>query len=230
MKARQIAEHIGQLSERLQQQQQQSVDAEEGGVCGWACRAFRSVELPAIAVRDYTLRLLVVSEKGDDGNSPEGTMACVLLDRLERARCMRVGPFTAHRLFLAALLVSIKFLHDGAGGIFCGVGVRGGARTLMLTLAALGGVTVAELTQLEAAFLMLSSFDLIVDPAEYYFFAAQCQRAQLKREYFALSELLPPIAAAPATTPGWRVHHSSDAKCCRLLALESPSPVRAGAW
>eukprot|EP01105_Mastigella_eilhardi_P023454 TRINITY_DN5911_c0_g1_i2.p1 TRINITY_DN5911_c0_g1~~TRINITY_DN5911_c0_g1_i2.p1 ORF type:complete len:274 (-),score=91.89 TRINITY_DN5911_c0_g1_i2:313-1134(-) len=105
-------------------------------------------------------------EEGEESGRTEGAVACLLAERLANNASFlsgaRLTPRHAHRLFLAATVVAVKLLHDDCG------------RDLMRCAAVLGGVCAREVALLEVAFLMLTTFDVMVYPGELYAFCERC--------------------------------------------------------
>eukprot|EP01105_Mastigella_eilhardi_P007391 TRINITY_DN18856_c0_g1_i1.p1 TRINITY_DN18856_c0_g1~~TRINITY_DN18856_c0_g1_i1.p1 ORF type:complete len:180 (+),score=59.58 TRINITY_DN18856_c0_g1_i1:46-585(+) len=132
---------------------------------------FEAAWPPASPIGLYAQRLLNGLGLTEGGASVEGTLACILLQRLElnlrqltrRWDVRFVTASNAHRLYLAALLVSVKFLHDSED------------KWLLRAASAVGGVEPRELVQLEAAFLMACAFSIVVGPSEYRAFCAMNQ-------------------------------------------------------
>eukprot|EP01105_Mastigella_eilhardi_P001119 TRINITY_DN11405_c0_g1_i2.p2 TRINITY_DN11405_c0_g1~~TRINITY_DN11405_c0_g1_i2.p2 ORF type:complete len:176 (-),score=48.40 TRINITY_DN11405_c0_g1_i2:98-625(-) len=91
---------------------------------------------------------------GGHGAHTEGTLACVLVQRLaarHAASGWRLSQVNAHRVYLAALLVAAKLLRDVVN------------RRALAVFARRGGVSTRELCRLELTFLFASGFALFVD-------------------------------------------------------------------
>src|SRR5581483_2874477 len=110
-----------------------------------AINMFTMIVEPKISLSDYIQRLVQYAEC-----SPESLLVAVIyLNRIHFLKSILLNPFSAHRLFLAALRLATKF-HDDQPKI------------LNDFFAEVGGVPLKELNELEAEFLMQINCDLFV--------------------------------------------------------------------
>ena len=112
---------------------------------------FCAVNSPSISIHDYLARIHNYCECSDSCY----VFAFIYIDRLlQNNPSIFLCRKNVHRLILAAVLISIKFLDDLYG--------------LNKFYAMVGGINLAELNFLECKMLELLNFELYVDPELFY--------------------------------------------------------------
>eukprot|EP01064_Diplonema_japonicum_P030725 TRINITY_DN5299_c2_g1_i1.p1 TRINITY_DN5299_c2_g1~~TRINITY_DN5299_c2_g1_i1.p1 ORF type:complete len:201 (+),score=41.66 TRINITY_DN5299_c2_g1_i1:60-662(+) len=145
---------------------------------------FDCAKVPVIGIKDYIMRLCL---KGGCTTSALITMV-VYIDRLFRVGKVRVTRYNVHRVVLVTFVAAIKSYSDAfySNKYYCVV----------------GGVQLRELNKMEAAFLTLVNWNLLVDtefPIYQLHFKTRLERVPPKPQPRALPA--PPVAQGHLRCP-----------------------------
>eukprot|EP01105_Mastigella_eilhardi_P012446 TRINITY_DN284_c1_g2_i1.p1 TRINITY_DN284_c1_g2~~TRINITY_DN284_c1_g2_i1.p1 ORF type:complete len:275 (-),score=89.37 TRINITY_DN284_c1_g2_i1:74-898(-) len=192
---------------------------------------FESAEECSLPIQTYALRLMGLDLCNLAGNSAqaavaaaamlqreqvEGTLACILLERLVQHQARASGwhgatELNIHRLFLAAFLVATKLERDVSH-----------AMHLMRALSTRGGVQQAELAQLEVAFLFTIGWTLHISVEQYATFCLTQYCARVCR--FALGPAFTVKTATSSCCTTTNTHTTTCSSPATTLAC-TPLPV-----
>lgn len=126
---------------------------------GRAAGAFRSVEAPALDLRDYAARL----RRSFRCSSECFVICAAYLDRLDRRHPGITDMLSCHRLLLCSLMLAVKF-HDDE-------------HYVNSFYAEVGGVSLAELNALELVMMRLLDFRLHMFPEDFEVYRALLVKA-----------------------------------------------------
>jgi hypothetical protein len=126
---------------------------------------FDSCQLPNIAFSDYLARMRKYTECSDSCY----ILAFIYIDRaLQNNPSFVLSNYSIHRLFLAAIILAIKYLDD--------------LYSRNIIYAKIGGVCLAEFNVLEAKMLKMIDYNLFVTPQLYFQYADELLLQSLKIE------------------------------------------------
>ncbi|KNE58734.1 hypothetical protein AMAG_04288 [Allomyces macrogynus ATCC 38327] len=166
-----------------------------------AISRFHTRALPPISVHAYLVRVLKYAP------CPSLVFVAVLvyLDRMARARVpFIVCSSNVHRLLITAVMVATKFHSD----VFY----------TNAHYAKVGGVSVAELNQLELEFLFMNEFNLMVPPEELQHYADRLL------DHAVATKLAPlPISTSPVAVPATLAGPAQPAQSAQLTQAASTS-------
>ena len=107
-------------------------------------KSFINKNIPSISVKDYILRLV----KHSKINESTIIILLIYIDRICKINNFFLTYYNIHKLILAAFIIAIKYNEDNYYS--------------MLIYSKIGGVTIAELNNLEIEFLKLIKFNLFI--------------------------------------------------------------------
>eukprot|EP00826_Nyctotherus_ovalis_P021014 TRINITY_DN166_c0_g2_i1.p1 TRINITY_DN166_c0_g2~~TRINITY_DN166_c0_g2_i1.p1 ORF type:complete len:218 (-),score=55.88 TRINITY_DN166_c0_g2_i1:72-725(-) len=125
---------------------------------GSAITCFDSISAPSITLRDYAARIRHYSNCSDSCC----ILAFIYIDRiLQKNPTMILKRNNVHRLFLAAVVVAVKYGHDEYYD--------------NRVYSRIGGISLAELNFLELALISLLKYELYVDPQLFFDYAKELE-------------------------------------------------------
>ena len=107
-------------------------------------KSFINKNIPSISVKDYILRLV----KHSKINESTIIILLIYIDRICKINNFFLTYYNIHKLILAAFIIAIKYNEDNYYS--------------MIIYSKIGGVTIAELNNLEIEFLKLIKFNLFI--------------------------------------------------------------------